>query len=190
MTMRQAVEILQQHRTDQVMIVPFTGYAEWQGVSTRPELDIPFYGAMGKAGSTGLGLALARPDVTVWVADGDGSLLMNLGSLVTTAQMKPRNLVHMVLENGVYGTTGGQPIPGAGVVDFAAVARAAGFERTYVFDDAATMEREIGAILRQEGPIFITLKVEPAVARTRNRKPTKDAIRDVMAAINRSPAMA
>jgi thiamine pyrophosphate-dependent acetolactate synthase large subunit-like protein len=133
--MRRALEILSAHRTDEVVLTVFTGVRHWDQVSRRPELDLPFWGAMGKAGSTGLGIALARPDVRVWVADGDGSLLMNLGALVTTAHMGARNLVHIVLENGTYATTGGQPIPGSGHVDFAALARAAGFPHAYCFED-------------------------------------------------------
>jgi phosphonopyruvate decarboxylase len=187
--MRQAVEIVARHRKDEVAFVVFTGCGPWSEVSTQPDRDISFFGAMGKAGAAGLGLALARPDIRVWVVDGDGSLLMNLGTLVTEAQQAPRNLVHMVLENGVYGTTGGQPIPGMGVVDFAGIARDSGFVHTYAFDDAAVLEREIGAALAAEGPVFITLKVLPLDRRsTLRRKPTKQAIRDVMAAINTQPA--
>ena len=87
--------------------------------------------------------------------------------------------------------TGGQPIPGAGVVDFAAFAKAAGFPHTYCFDDAAVMQAQIGDALRREGPVFITLKVLPATTRGgMPRKPTKQAIRDVMAAIRPAAAVA
>ncbi|HEY2595633.1 MAG TPA: thiamine pyrophosphate-dependent enzyme, partial [Chloroflexota bacterium] len=101
MPMREALSIVQAHRNDQVALVVFTAGGPWYETSTRPDLDIPAGGAMGKAGPTGLGLAVGRPDVGVWVLDGDGSLLMNLGTLVTEAHMKPRNLVHFVVENGV-----------------------------------------------------------------------------------------
>jgi phosphonopyruvate decarboxylase len=187
--MREALGIIQAHRKNEVALVVFTAGGPWYEQSSKPDLDIPFMGAMGKAGATGLGLAVARPDVGVWVLDGDGSLLMNLGTLVTEAHMKPRNLVHFVVENGVYGTTGGQPIPGAGVVDFAAFARASGFEHTAVFDDAATLQRDLGAVLAQQGPTFVTLKVLP-VERRRGvaRKPTRQAIRDVMEAIGAARA--
>jgi phosphonopyruvate decarboxylase len=182
--MREALSILQAHRKDEVALVVFTAGGPWYETSTRPELDIPFMGAMGKAGATGLGLAVGRPDVGVWVLDGDGSLLMNLGTLVTEAHMKPRNLVHFVVENGVYGTTGGQPIPGAGVVDFAAHARAAGFPNTAVFDDAGTLQRDLQAVLAEDGPTFVTLKVLPVERRSGvRRKSTKQAINDVMEAI-------
>ena len=67
---------------------------------------------MGGASSLGLGLALARPDRRVIVFDGDGSLLMQLGSLATIAGAAPRNLVHFLFKNGVYHTSGAQGIPG------------------------------------------------------------------------------
>ena len=86
----------------------------WESVSSNKDLDLPIFGAMGKASSVALGLALARPDKRIVVLDGDGGLLMNLGSLVTIADQEPDNLVHFVFEDGMYFTTGGQPVPGAG----------------------------------------------------------------------------
>src|SRR5262249_50463101 len=67
------------------------------------------WGSMGLASSIGLGVALARPDLRVFVVDGDGSLLMNLGSLATIGWQRPENLVVVVWDNEEYGTTGGQP---------------------------------------------------------------------------------
>ena len=72
---------------------------------------------MGGASSLGLGMALARPDRRVLVLDGDGSLLMQLGSLATVAGAAPRNLVHFLFKNGVYHTSGAQGIPGGLSVD-------------------------------------------------------------------------
>ena len=68
---------------------------------------------MGLGSSHALGLALGRPDKRVLVLDGDGSLLMNLGTLVTIAEVAPRNLIHFVLENGTYEANGSHPTPGA-----------------------------------------------------------------------------
>jgi len=67
------------------------------------------WGSMGLASSIGLGLAMARPDLRVFVLDGDGSLLMNLGSLATIGWVRAENLVVIVWDNGEYATTGGQP---------------------------------------------------------------------------------
>jgi sulfopyruvate decarboxylase subunit beta len=179
-----ALRTLAAHRTDELVIVPFTGSIVWEELSTRPELDLPYWGSMGKAASTGLGVALALPQLKVWVLDGDGSLLMNLGCLVTTANVAPPNLYHFVLENGVYQTTGGQPIPGRGRVDFAGLARAAGFPHVYTFDELAAFEREIGAVLAAPGPTFVTLRVTaPPLPRRLPRRRTKDALPEVWAAL-------
>ena len=82
------------------------------------------WGSMGLASSVGLGLALARPDVRVFVLDGDGSLLMNLGSLATIGLLQPANYVLIVMDNEQFATTGGQPTPTAGGADLEAAARA------------------------------------------------------------------
>jgi thiamine pyrophosphate-dependent acetolactate synthase large subunit-like protein len=82
------------------------------------------WGSMGVASSIGLGLALARPDLRVFVVDGDGSLLMNLGSLATIGLLQTPNLVLIVMDNEEYATTGGQPTPTARGADLAAAARA------------------------------------------------------------------
>src|SRR3972149_1331338 len=75
----------------------------------------------------GAGRGLARPDRRVLVLDGDGSLLMQLGSLATIAGARPRNFVHFVFKNGVYHTSGSQEIPGGLTVDFVMMAKAAGY---------------------------------------------------------------
>ena len=88
------------------------------------------WGSMGLASSIGLGLALARPDIRVFVLDGDGSLLMNLGSLATIGLLRPANLVLIVMDNEEYATTGGQKTPTARGADLAVAARAMGVPRT------------------------------------------------------------
>ncbi|MBI2857974.1 MAG: hypothetical protein HYX90_02750 [Chloroflexi bacterium] len=114
---------------------------------------------MGKASSIGLGLALAQPSRKVIVLDGDGSLLMNLGSLVTIANMAPANFVHFVFENGIYRTTGGQPIPNAGKISFSGLAKCAGYRNVHDFADLVKLENAIETVLSQTGPTFACLKV-------------------------------
>jgi thiamine pyrophosphate-dependent acetolactate synthase large subunit-like protein len=98
-------------------------------VGDRPQ-NFYTWGSMGLASSVGLGLALARPDVRVIVLDGDGSLLMNLGSLATIGLLRPANLVVIVMDNEEYATTGGQPTPTAHGADLEAAARAMGIAAT------------------------------------------------------------
>jgi thiamine pyrophosphate-dependent acetolactate synthase large subunit-like protein len=154
-----AVELIAQHRTDEVVVTTMSSARAWPGLSRRPELDLPVMGCMGKASSIGLGIALGRPDRRVIVLDGDGSLLMNLGSLVTIAGMAPRNLVHVVLEGRTYDTSGGQPTPGEGRADLAGLARAAGYRSARTIDDEATLAAGLPELLRGDGPAFICLHV-------------------------------
>jgi sulfopyruvate decarboxylase subunit beta len=120
---------------------------------------IDIVGAMGSASSIGLGIALAQPQRKVIVMDGDGSLLMQLGSLVTIAGAAPENLYHFVFENGVYATSGGQPLPAEGRLDFELLARGAGFAHAARFDDAAEFQAALPALLDRQGPVFVTLQI-------------------------------
>jgi sulfopyruvate decarboxylase subunit beta len=86
------------------------------------------HGAMGFAASFALGLALSLPQVPVWLINADGSLCMNLGCLLTEASQAASNLKHFVVANGVYQTVGGLPMVNDGRTDYAAMARAAGFQ--------------------------------------------------------------
>ena len=180
----EAVMAINRNRKDAAVVTTMTPREYWAQVSERPELDLPIVGAMGKASSVGLGLALSRPDVKVLVLDGDGGLLMNLGSLVTIAGQQPRNLVHFVFEDGVYNTTGGQPVPGAGTFDLAEMARSAGFAESYQFDNLEDLVSELPGIIEQSGPVFVSLKVAHIQPPPDTPLPsTGDAMRRVMDAL-------
>ena len=97
--------------------------------------------------------------------DGDGSLLMNLGSLVTIAHMAPLNLVHFVFENEVYRTSGGQPIPGVGKISFPGFARAAGYASVHYFEDVDSLESNLESVINEVGPVFVSLNIIPATER-------------------------
>ena len=114
------------------------------------------WGSMGLASSIGLGLAMARPDLRVLVLEGDGSLLMNLGSLATIGLLRPPNLVVIVMDNEEYATTGGQPTPTAYGADLDAAARAMQVEASTVrsADDLRT-----ALALPPSGPRVIVAKV-------------------------------
>jgi sulfopyruvate decarboxylase subunit beta len=102
--------------------------AELQSLGHRPNF---FYlqHAMGLASSTGLGLALCLPEQTVIVFDGDGSLLMNLGSLSTMARYRPKNLVHVVFDNESLLSVGGFPTATSTGTDLEGIAKAAGIPK-------------------------------------------------------------
>jgi phosphonopyruvate decarboxylase len=158
----EAQRIIAAHRGDAVVVTTMSTNFEWPQVSTNRDMDLMFSGAMGKASSVGLGVALACPDKKVIILDCDGSLLMNLGSLVTIAHMAPANLIHFVFEDGVYRTTGGQPVPGAGKVSFTGLAKAAGYASTHQFSDLASLESKIDSVLNATGPTLGCLKIVPS----------------------------
>ena len=110
-----------------------------------------------RTSSLGLGLALARPERRVIVFDGDGSLLMQLGSLATIAGARPRNLVHLLFKNGVYHTSGSQDIPGGLSVDFVQMAKGAGYRKAYAVSDFDDFKRRLPSMLTDEGPLFVEL---------------------------------
>ena len=155
----EAVKTIHAHRGKALVVATMTAREEWDGISQVRSLDLPLIGCMGKASSFGLGLALAQPRRKVMVIDGDGSLLMNLGSLATVANKVPANYYHFVFEDGVYTTTGGQPIPAQTRISFAAMARAAGYAAAYEFDNLEELVTEVGSILQQRGPVLVCLKV-------------------------------
>ena len=127
---------------------------------------------MGGAPGLGLGLALARPDHKVIVVDGDASLLMQLGNLVTVAANRPANLYHFVICNGTqFSGMSNLPVPN---VDFCAMARAAGYRDAHRFDDEPAFAAAITSILDAEGPRFIALHVEPDAPRFSAATPQQD----------------
>jgi thiamine pyrophosphate-dependent acetolactate synthase large subunit-like protein len=118
------------------------------------------WGSMGMASSIGLGLALARPDLRVFVVDGDGSLLMNLGSLATIGWTRPANLVVVVWDNEQHGTTGGQATATARGADLEGAARALGIRATASVRTAEELHTAIAQSKRDAGPWVIVAKVD------------------------------
>jgi sulfopyruvate decarboxylase subunit beta len=160
-------QVLARHVDGEIVVSAYQGAFAWLRIHPH-ELNCYSVGAMGLASSLGFGLAIGRPDKRVIVLDGDGSLLMNLGSLVTAAEAAPRNFFHFVCENGTYEANGGHPTPGRGHVDFAALATAAGYRSVRVFSELKIFEQQIGALLQEPGPIFVDLKVTPSGPQNRD----------------------
>ena len=181
----EAQKVISQYRNNAIVVPTMTTAYEWPYVSTKPELDMPQGWAMGKASSQALGFAIAQPDKKVMVLDAEGSLLMNLGTLVTIANMAPPNFVQFLFDNSVYRFTGGQPVPNAGKVNFGEMAKAAGFANVYEFYDLESFKNKIETILNQTGPTFVWLKVPPATERppAPPRKGHTDAIPRFIAAV-------
>ena len=179
------MKVIDRFREDAVVVPTMRANGAWAQVSRNEKRDIPTGGAMGKTSSFALGMCLAQPDTKFIVYDGDGSLVMNLGSLVTIGDKAPGNMYHFVLDNGVYATTGGQDVPGAGVTDYADMARAAGYRHTYEFTDLEDFATQAEEIFNQEGPVLVWVKTIPDIrlpeerAAGRGQRP-RDPIADLM----------
>lgn len=143
-------------RGDAVCVPTMTTAPAWRTLAPD-DLSVTCVGFMGGASALGLGLALARPDRRVVVFDGDGSLLMQLGSLATIAGAAPRNLTHLVFKNGVYHTSGGQETPGGLTVDFVQMANGGGYRRAYAITELDDFRRRLPAMLTEEGPVLVEL---------------------------------
>jgi thiamine pyrophosphate-dependent acetolactate synthase large subunit-like protein len=154
----QCFRVLARHVTDEIVVATYSSAVDWLELGERT-LNYFSVGAMGLDSSHALGLALGRPERRIICLQGDGSLLMNLGCLVTIAAAAPKNLVHIVVQNGTYEANGGHPIPNT-EVEFAAMARAAGYAQVHDFSELANFEQQAGHLLAQDGPVFATLRVE------------------------------
>jgi phosphonopyruvate decarboxylase len=157
-----ALQEIARLRNDALVVAVYSSAFEWLGISPHA-LNFLAVGAMGQAAANGLGFAIGLPRKHIMVLDGDGSLLMNLGTLVTVAEAAPDNLTHFVSENGTYEANGDHPIPGAGRVSFAGFARAAGYKTVAEFDDIDALRAGLSAFLDSPGPRFATLRVTAGV---------------------------
>lgn len=197
MPLMNALRVLRGVRRDGDIVVAAMGAArEWMALGSHP-LDWIFVpSSMGQATSLGLGMALARPDRRVIVLNGDGGMLMNLGSLVTITARAPANLVTLLFDNGVYEVTGAQPTPstpagraGADTVDFAGLARASGFRSVYRFETLEAWAGQVGEVLEARGPTFAVLDVAamPEAGGPRSPGPAPERARRFMTALRAGP---
>jgi thiamine pyrophosphate-dependent acetolactate synthase large subunit-like protein len=145
--------------TDEIVVATYSTGTDWLALTPDRKLNYFAFGAMGLASSHGLGLALGQPKKRVIVLDGDGSLLMNLGTLVTIGAVAPKNFVHFVGHNGTYEANGGHPIPNK-AVDFAGIARSAGIAKAHRISDLADFSARVPGLLKEEGPVFVELLIE------------------------------
>ncbi len=161
----ECLQLIANQRTDEVVVTTMGTTVPWGEISTH-SLDYASVGsAMGHAADFALGIALAKPDKKVIVLNGDGSMLMCLGTLATITALNapPPNYLLFVCDNGTYEVTGNQPVP-AGNAGFSwtTIAKGAGFERVYEFDNSDALENELPKIWYETGPIFVSLKIAQA----------------------------
>ncbi len=161
----ECLQLIANQRTDEVVVTTMGMTVPWGKISTHP-LDYASVGsAMGHAADFALGIALAKPNKKVVVLNGDGSMLMCLGTLATITALNrpPPNYVLFVADNGTYEVTGNQPVPaGSRGFSWYMIARGVGFEHVYEFDNANAFETALPKIWNETGPIFVSLKIAQA----------------------------
>jgi Thiamine pyrophosphate enzyme, C-terminal TPP binding domain len=149
-----AVQAIADARTDEVAVLTMSGLGLW---AEPRDQDFRIVGLMGAAASVGLGIAIGRPDQDVWVLDGDGSLLMQLGVLAAVGDAAPPRLTHIVLSNGVYAISGGQTVPGRN--DWPMLATGAGYRSAQTCRTAAELTQAL--LGDQPGPRMIVVECDP-----------------------------
>ena len=165
-------------RDDDVVVTTMASAKVWMDAGPLHRHDFVFVpSCMGHATSFALGIALAQPERRVIVCNGDGSMLMSLGSLVTIAGVCPPNLAVIIMDNGVYEVTGGQPVPRR--PDFASLARGSGITNVSQFVDGATWSAAADEALAAKGPTVVVLDIEPDFARPAPKSPGPAAARAV-----------
>ena len=159
---RPVVTKILESRKDELLVTGL-GAPTWDvaSVSDHPN-NFYLWGGMGGAVSTGLGLALAKPERRVLVVTGDGEMLMGLGSLATVAVQKPKNFAVIVLDNERYGETGMQKTATASGVDLSLVARGVGFHIARTIWTEDELSEATNEIYSAHGPVFYNIKVQPS----------------------------
>src|SRR5690242_5403399 len=161
MRIAEALDAFSPYRGDAI-VVPGRGGRYWVDRTDHPELDVPLGDpAMGGHAGFALGLALARPERKLVLFDSEGDILMSLGMLATIAEQAPANFYHFLLDNEVYATTGGQPVPNAKKIAYDKLALASGYPRAHAFEEVTDLARELPGILSRPGPVFVCLKGYP-----------------------------
>ncbi len=160
MSALEAVAVVHRARGESdVVITTMTTARDWMTLAPHP-LDLVFVpSAMSHATSMALGIALAQPTRRVIACNGDGSMLMNLGSLVSIAGAGAANVVIVLFDNGVYEVTGSQPTPASRAVDFAAIAKGAGFGSVFELSAIGEWASRAPEMLGAPGPVFVWLHV-------------------------------
>ena len=133
-------------------------------------------GSMGLASSIGLGIALKNPKKQVFVFDGDGNILMNLGSLVTIGSLKPKNLIHVVFDNNSHESTGGQPT-NSSQINLEKIAKVVNYN-IFVVKSKTKLMSVLKNIKKLQGPIFLLVKISTSKERSKRVSWDPKTIRD------------
>ena len=155
----EAVELIAGVREGAISIVTMQPVAAWRAIGQNDNRNINLVGSMGSASALGLGLALALPQERVFVLDGDGSLVMQLGTLISVGTFGLDNFVHFIFNNGIYQTSGEQPVPGSQVADLAQIALASGYKTAVNIESLEGATEVLRETLSLSGPILINISI-------------------------------
>ena len=158
MNRKEAIEFISE-RIDNSPIIAANGFIS-RDLFSSSEKKTNFYmiGSMGLASSIGLGIALKKPKKRIFIFDGDGNILMNLSSLVTIGSLQPKNLIHIIFDNNMHESTGGQPTY-SNQIDISKIAKTLGYT-IFSVRTKKSLENTLEKIRNMKGPIMILVKIQ------------------------------
>ena len=187
-----AAEIILRAATPADCFVSTTGKLSREVFELREKLgqdhrrDFLTVGSMGHASMIALGVAESKPDRRVWCLDGDGAVMMHLGSLALIGRRAPKNLVHVVVNNGAHETVGGMPVC-SGALNITALAEAAGYRRVLKANTAENLRQALEEAASAEGPVLLEVRCacgarkdlgRPTTTPVQNRDAFMDFLKD------------
>ena len=148
------------------------------------ERDFLTVGSMGHASQIALGIAMHKADRRIWCFDGDGAIIMHMGSMAIVASKEPKNYVHIVFNNGAHDSVGGQPTVGL-KIDLPVIAKAVGYKATFSVYNKASLDAVMSEIKTTDGPVFLEIKVKKGNRKDLGRPTTtpiqnKEALMDFL----------
>ena len=145
-----------------------------EGNGQSHKYDFLTVGSMGHASSIALGVAINKPDTKIWCVDGDGAALMHMGSMAVIGNVHPRNLIHIVINNGAHETVGGMPTV-AGGINLTAIADACGYPNVVSVSDPDSLDKALENAKNNDGLSFIEV-MSSIGARADLGRPTTTAL--------------
>lgn len=193
MSREEAIQMVAGSISDSDAIVSTTGMISRELFEYRAargeghEKDFLTVGSMGHASQIALGIALQKPGRRIWCFDGDGALIMHMGSMAIIAEKAPKNYVHVVFNNGAHDSVGGQPTVGLDI-DIPAIAMAVGYKQAFSVTTKTGLHEVLSEILKDsEGPVLLEIKVRkgnrkdlgrPTTTPTQNKEALMDYLKD------------
>ena len=166
MTREKALDIILSQLPEDVIIVSTTGKTSREIFEIREGNAEPHYkdfltvGSMGHCSSIALGIAISNSERKVVCIDGDGALIMHMGSLSTVGKLKPKNFYHILINNQVHESVGGQSTS-ARFINIAEIVSANGYKQVFFANDEETLIYQVGKFINQMGPNFLEVKIDP-----------------------------